>query len=576
MSQSTEVIMTHAMGGLSTGLMIGSMAGGYGTVIGGVVGLVIGTVVGILAPDPAKTSTTTPVSITVTQAQEGVPLWDALGTVQVAGNIIWQGNAQTFTHTEGGVLKYDYLMTWAAGICEGPIDKLFSIRLDGDLVWHGALDRRSVGQEGPAVNLEGIGVQVSVYATTAIPDLVHWALTATTPWPSLGVIYGDVLTFSGFSNAENNRAVTASQFSSTGHSIIVLALTSDFAVETGADIDVVSEREFSGAAALLLTRETTGDVGTAFVFFGTESQEAPEVMWTFPWSSEADNSNIPDYRGSAYIVFTAVNVGETPTPPSMNATFAKWPELADVQPAGGRINYFDYNPALAVLYIIRERLGLPSSWLDLDSFYEASEVLRAERLGISLLFDQHREARSYLEDILAHIGGLVRYEPEGRFKMVLQRPDQAKETLPVITENEIVDGLQVERKSWLSTVNEVKVNHTLRDVVCGDTLSNGYGDSVGVSCCPADAWITYAGGLLMTPSSQKRFYYSVTGLLSVEALCWQVRTGAAIISADQGDDILLTTIDADPGGTVILDLLCGGEIIDSVEIEIIDWGEMED
>ena len=575
MAQSAEIIFSHALSGLSTGATIGSMAGfGWGTLIGGVVGLAVGIGVGLLAPEPKQDSTASSVSITVTRAQEGIPVWDAMGTVQVAGNIIWQGNAQTFTHVEGGTLQTDYLMTWAAAICEGPIDKLFSIRLDGELVWHGALDRNYVGSGGAAVDLEGIGVNVSVYASTGISGVSYWALTTTATWLSHGVIYGDVLTFSGFSNAVNNKAVTVTQFSPDGYSIVVLGLDSDFAAETAPDVDVVSDRMKSDSRYLELTRDSAGDVGTAIVFFGDDEQTAPEVMWTFPWSSETDSSNIPDYRGCAYIVFTAVNVGSTPTPPSMNATFAKWPDVHDVLPAGGRINYFDFNPALAIYYILNERLGLPASWLDADSFVEAAETLREERLGLSLLFDQQREARSYITDILTHIGAVVRYEPEGVFKMIMQREGPAAAELPVITENEIVDGLQVERGSWLSTVNEVKVNHSLREVVCGDLTLNGYGESVGVDCCPADAWIVYAGSLIMTPQSRKSFSYSATGALTAEYLCWQVRTGSAILSTDQGSQTLLTTVNA--SGTVVLDLLCSGEVIDSVEITIWDWGELID
>jgi hypothetical protein len=85
---------------------------------------------------------------------EGIPFPDIVGTSKTTGNLLYYGNNKRKEVTEevdtgggsgggGGsedqVVGYKYYLSWAMGICLGPIDNLYTIYADDDIVWAGNL-----------------------------------------------------------------------------------------------------------------------------------------------------------------------------------------------------------------------------------------------------------------------------------------------------------------------------------------------------------------------------------------------------------------------------------------------------
>ena len=145
-----------------SGAAVGGQFGGwYGAAIGAVVGFVAG---GLLAESYAAelgdASEFSSDSSKVTTADEGTPIPDVLGTVKLSGNIIWVGEERREAVESGGSKKgggkgggkggenisgYEYYRSWAVALCEGPIDRVFTIYKGDECVWHGVQERPESG-----------------------------------------------------------------------------------------------------------------------------------------------------------------------------------------------------------------------------------------------------------------------------------------------------------------------------------------------------------------------------------------------------------------------------------------------
>lgn len=119
----------------------------------------------------------------------------------------------------------------------------------------------------------------------------------------------------------------------------------------------------------------------------------------------------------------------------------------------------DCNPAYAIWYILETMIGLPQSMIATDVFNEAAFTLHGEQLGISIFVNKYQRADQYLENILSHIGAVLRPNNKGQFELKLIRYDTAPADLPVITEDEVVEPIVLSRGSWDETTNEVKVQY---------------------------------------------------------------------------------------------------------------------
>lgn len=140
--------------GVVVGAVIGYFTGGAGWYLAGSIllgasaGYAAGSALDPVAPDVPGAGQSATGELDVTLADEGVVIADALGTVKGTGNIFWYGGHRVVEIKEkvsggkgGGSKKvvtgYKYYLSWAMGLCIGPVDELISIFQNNDPVWQG-------------------------------------------------------------------------------------------------------------------------------------------------------------------------------------------------------------------------------------------------------------------------------------------------------------------------------------------------------------------------------------------------------------------------------------------------------
>lgn len=136
------------------GGIIGAYAGGpWGAFVGFSIGYGLGTIIDPMTPDIPSPGE--PMSdLEMMSNQEGLPLPDILGTTKTSGNLLWYGmNRRTKIKEkqDGGggsgggggdkvVVGYRYFLSWSLCFCLGPVDTLYTVYADDDVVWSGELN----------------------------------------------------------------------------------------------------------------------------------------------------------------------------------------------------------------------------------------------------------------------------------------------------------------------------------------------------------------------------------------------------------------------------------------------------
>ena len=180
----------------------------YGMYVGASIGYMVGTYIDPVKAD--KPSAGAPNSaqfykLQFTSNTIGSPVYDVLGTAKVGGTFLAYGAERSVAITQttktpsggkgggGGsttnvtTVGYNYYMTFAEGICVGPVDTLLAIYKDDDqLLWSGELNRPlSGGQE-----------------TIAIPDygsiVFYFGTTDQVANPTMGTIIPDATLNTGY------------------------------------------------------------------------------------------------------------------------------------------------------------------------------------------------------------------------------------------------------------------------------------------------------------------------------------------------------------------------------------------
>lgn len=226
---------------------------------------------------------------------------------------------------------------------------------------------------------------------------------------------------------------------------------------------------------------TLDDIGTMRFYFGSDTQTPDSVIAHIinagpglpnpdePEEGDEDyNPNIHEpvingetlnspMLGLCYAVFDNCSLGNYSRVPTIKFLIRKTPILTFAD--GEIIDHFDYNPAHALWYIIHEMTGLPAIWLDEIDFADVAGKLMLEQRGISCLFDQQNSALSYIENVNNHIDGIVRYGSDAKFHPFLLRKDYDADSLEVIDESILLEEPTFSRKSWIETINEVKIQY---------------------------------------------------------------------------------------------------------------------
>lgn len=146
---------------MSFGNFISGVFGGIvGFFIGGPVGAAWGFGIGFgmgvamdaLAPDMPSPGQPQTAELAFPSATEGLNVPDILGTTKLSGNIFQYFGNRTVEVTEksggkgggGGeeyTTGYKYYLSWAMGICLGPVDYIYAVYAGDDLIWSGELVR---------------------------------------------------------------------------------------------------------------------------------------------------------------------------------------------------------------------------------------------------------------------------------------------------------------------------------------------------------------------------------------------------------------------------------------------------
>lgn len=218
--------------------------------------------------------------------------------------------------------------------------------------------------------------------------------------------------------------------------------------------DVVWEGELNcpasgGKETIVLT-----GVGSVDFYFGTADQMANSKVGEI--ISDA-TLNTP-YRNMCWAFFDDCYIGEYNRTPTMKFIVKKIPENAFSDKH--EIQTYDCNPAHAMWYILHDLTGLPESWLHSDDFATVALSLWAECRGLSILFDRQQSALNYLESVNVHVENVLRYGTDGKFHPKLIRDDYVVGDLPLIDEDVMLEEPTFNRKSWIDTLNEMKIQYS--------------------------------------------------------------------------------------------------------------------
>ena len=338
--------------------------GYYGYMMGYAIGSAIGGVAGYLIDPPSMAPDSSAIGAPKTQelmgttAQDGLIVPDLFGITKCGGNLLgyWGNRAVEVieaAETEGGkggedapagyVTGHNYYLTWAMGLCLGPVDELLAIWRKEECVWHGNLLRPET---------EGV--------RTVVID----------------------------------------------------------------------------------------GVGRIYFYYGTDDQVRDTQL-----NDMVGTANNPAYRGLCYVVFVDCLMGNYNRLPEFWFVIRKRPEFgwSALQDVGD-----NYNPAHALYYTLTEMAGVDTSLINESAFAAAAETLSDEGRGLSCYFDRQTSAGSYVDTILTHMRGLLRYGADGLFHLVLIRRDTSG-TVPVLNADELASGLKLSRPSAVEVKNEVKI-----------------------------------------------------------------------------------------------------------------------
>lgn len=352
-----------SLGGIIGGIVggiIGYFIPGLGILYGASIGFTFGLILDPIIPDTTPAGTPLPDELDLMPANVGVPLPDLVGTSKILGHLLCFGKERAEAITveiEGGcmgsdetyITGYKYYMSWAVGIVAGPIDMLYAIYKNDDVVWEGELTIPGAGGQETIV-LEGMG--------------------------------------------------------------------------------------------------------SAIFYFGSDDQVANDDVGDIIGD---DTLNSP-YRNFCWCFFDDCYIGEFNRCPTMKFIVRKSPVIAF---SGlNVIEVYNYNPIHAMWYTLHDLAGLPETWLHTADFAAAASTLSSESRGICCLFDNQQSALNYLENFNNHIDGIIRYGSDGKFHPKLIRDDYVVDDLPLIDESVMLEKPTFNRKSWIDTINEIKVQYS--------------------------------------------------------------------------------------------------------------------
>ena len=199
---------------------------------------------------------------------------------------------------------------------------------------------------------------------------------------------------------------------------------------------------------------TIDGVGSVEFYFGTDDQAANATVGTII----SDSTLNTPYRNMCWAFFDDCYIGEYNRTPTYKFVVKKMPSNAFN--ASHEIQTYNVNPAHAMWYILSNLSGLPESWLHSADFSTLADTLFTESRGICLLFNKQQTVLNYLETINNHVDNILRFDSDGKFHPKLIRKDYTVGTLPTIDETVMIGEPSFNRRSFVDTINEVRVQYS--------------------------------------------------------------------------------------------------------------------
>lgn len=157
--------------------------GGIGQALGGGVGRLIGSTLGAMIDQRLVAGLEAPPqrgprlsTLALQGAAEGAPMACVFGRARVTGHVIWAARfregRKTSSAGKGGprVVEYDYSLSFAVALCEGPIDGVGRIWADGQPMDPGGVSMRvyrGMEGQGPDPLIEAVEGEAPAYRGTA-------------------------------------------------------------------------------------------------------------------------------------------------------------------------------------------------------------------------------------------------------------------------------------------------------------------------------------------------------------------------------------------------------------------------
>jgi hypothetical protein len=157
---------------------------------------------------------------------------------------------------------------------------------------------------------------------------------------------------------------------------------------------------------------TDTPMGTCRFYFGTADQAVDDLTNTGSANNFADSLTDPTlasaYRGLCYAVYDDDYIGTNNRAPTMSIAVRRTPTYAFN--ANNVLSTYDYNPAHAIYHYIEgddRMLGL-TGYCNTSTFSTVATTLSNEDRGISIRLDKLQPAKTWIEQILKHVRGMLR------------------------------------------------------------------------------------------------------------------------------------------------------------------------
>jgi hypothetical protein len=208
-----------------------------------------------------------------------------------------------------------------------------------------------------------------------------------------------------------------------------------------------------------------GAYGTAYIHSGSDSQAVDSYL-----SDQIGASDLPAYRGIAYVVFRGGLIGSSTQIFPWSFDLSRMPDPLGLVALGYQENPSEIpvrqgflNPANVLYECLTDEewgLGFSAALVDTSNFRDIAEVLWDEGNSFSLLIDSAIEITEIVKEIERQINGIVYFNRTAElWQIKLMREDYDVETLDEFDETNVSDLLEFTRQSWEETVNQVRVQY---------------------------------------------------------------------------------------------------------------------